>query len=147
MPELVSSAVIPAPVDSVWSVVRDFGGMVGLVPGVVRCHIEDGLQGSVVGCVRNFHCDDPPVDIRERLLALDDHRHAQTYAIVDIPLPIERYVAQVRLYPITQTDQTFIRWTSSFRCPAEAEPQLAAVFQGILDGAVLALQRRFTRAT
>lgn len=147
MPTLVSSAVIPAPVDTVWSVLRDFGDIVGWIPGVVRCQIEDGLQGSVVGCVRRFHCANPPVDVRERLLALDDHRHAVTYAIIEIPLPVEHYVAHAQLHRITQTDQTYVHWTSSFRCPAEAEPQLTAVFQGILDGALVALQRRFGGAT
>lgn len=147
MPALVSSAVIPAPVDTVWPVLRDFGDMVGWMPGVVRCTIEDGLQGSVVGCVRSFHVAEPPVDVRERLLALDDHRHAVTYTIVEIPLPIEHYIAHAQLHRITQTDHTFIHWTSSFRCPAEAEAQLVPVFQGLLDGAILALQRRFARAT
>lgn len=147
MPALVSSAVIPAPVDSVWAVLRDFGDIVGLVPGVVRSHIEDGLQGSVVGCVRRFRCEDPPVDVRERLLALDDHRHAQTYTIVEIPLPIDNYIGHVQLHRITQTDQTFIHWTSSFGCPPAAEAQVVPLLQAILDGTVAALQRRFAPAT
>jgi hypothetical protein len=146
MPALVSSAVIPAPVDTVWPLLRNFD-LVGVAPGVVRCQIEDGLQGSVVGCVRKFHVDDPPVDVRERLLALDDHRHAQTYAIVDIPLPLENYIGHVQLHRVTQTDQTFIQWSVSFRCPAGAEAQLVAVFQGLIDGSVLALQQRFTAPT
>ena len=54
MTKVFVSAVIDAPVDRVWSKMRDFNGLPDWHPRFSRSHIEDGLRSDTVGCVRNF---------------------------------------------------------------------------------------------
>ena len=38
-----------------------------------------------------------------------------TYCILDAPLPVEGYVATLKLYPITVGDQTLGTWSAEFK--------------------------------
>ena len=50
--------------------------------------------------------------IREQLLSLSDRDHSFTYCILDAPIPLEGYVATVRLKPVTDGNRTFWHWQS-----------------------------------
>jgi len=67
----------------------------------------------VVGCVRSFHTHDG-AHIRERLLTLDDANYTFTYNFEKPAFPVKNYIATLRLYPVTQTDQTFAEWEATF---------------------------------
>ena len=69
MARAYASIVLKAPVQTVWSLVRDFNGLPNWAPAVAKSKIENGLDADVVGCVRSFHTHDGG-HIRERLLAL-----------------------------------------------------------------------------
>jgi uncharacterized protein YndB with AHSA1/START domain len=45
------SAVIDAPVETVWEIMRDYNGMPSYHPGIKRSVIEDGRPSDQVGCV------------------------------------------------------------------------------------------------
>ena len=64
------SAVIDAPVDAIWSVLRRFDAVDEWNPGVVLAEIEGGAPPDRVGCIRRLELPDGGV-IRETLLALD----------------------------------------------------------------------------
>ena len=90
------STVIDAPIERVWSVLRDFNSHVDWHPVVAESFIEDALAPDQVGCVRNFRLADG-AELREQLLALSDRDYVSTYCILDSTIPLERYVATVRL--------------------------------------------------
>jgi len=113
MARAYASIVLKAPVETVWSLVRDFNGLPKWAPAVARSKIEDGLDSDVVGCVRSFHTRDGG-HVRERLLALDDANYTFTYNFEKPAFPVGNYVATLRLYPVTQTDQTFAEWEANF---------------------------------
>ena len=69
MARAYASRIIKAPVEAVWSVVRNFNGLPEWAIGIVDSKIEGGLDADVVGCVRSFHTNDG-THIRERLLML-----------------------------------------------------------------------------
>ena len=48
------SAVIDAPVERVWAVMRDYNGMPSYHPGMQHSLIEDGRPSDQVGCVRRL---------------------------------------------------------------------------------------------
>ncbi|MEO8629088.1 MAG: SRPBCC family protein, partial [Betaproteobacteria bacterium] len=121
MTKVFVSAVIDAPVGKVWGKMRDFNGLPGWHPRFSRSHIEDGLRSDTIGCVRNFDIADGAGTIRERLLGLSDREHTMTYCILEAPLPVEDYVATLRLYPITVGDQTLGTWTAEFRVTKGSE--------------------------
>ena len=113
MARAYASIILKAPVETVWSMARNFNGLPGWAPAVARSKIEDGLDADVVGCVRSFHLHDGG-NVRERLLALDDAQYSFTYNFEKPAFPIKNYLATLRLYPVTATDQTFVEWTATF---------------------------------
>ena len=113
MARAYASIILKAPVETVWSLVRDFNALPKWAPAIAKSKIEGGLDADVVGCVRSFHTHDGG-HIRERLLMLDDARRSFTYNFEKPAFPIRNYIATVRLYPVTQTDQTFAEWEATF---------------------------------
>lgn len=133
MPEVYVSAIIDAPLEKVWKVLRDFNALPQWHPLVAVSRIEDGLAADAIGCVRNFQLADGGATIREQLLALSDVEHSCTYSILEAPMPVSNYVATIRLRRITTTGQTFGEWQSRFDSPAGEEDAAAAMVKSIYE--------------
>jgi hypothetical protein len=114
MTRIFVSAVIDAPIEKVWAQVRDFNNLPDWHPKFSRSHIEGGLPSDQVGCVRNFDIAGGGGTIRERLLELSDLEHSFRYCILSSPLPVNDYVAQLTLYPVTVENKTVGVWTAEF---------------------------------
>lgn len=143
MARVYVSSVINAPADKVWDRVRDFNGLPKWHPRIRESRIEEALPADKVGCIRNFNLQNGD-NIREQLLGLSDYDMFCTYAILESPMPLEDYVATLRLTPVTEGDRTFIEWTAEFSCEPDNENDLVSgigtnVFQGGFD----ALKRHF----
>ncbi|MCS6922684.1 MAG: SRPBCC family protein, partial [Elioraea sp.] len=121
---MVRSAVIDAPIERVWEVLRDFNSHSAWHPAVGESHIERGEPADQVGCVRNFFLRDGN-HIREQLLALSDSDHRFTYCILEATLPMRRYVATVQLKRVTDGERTFWHWESTFEAPRGREREFA----------------------
>lgn len=113
MARAYASAIIKAPVETVWSLVRDFNGLPNWANGIADSKIEGGLGADVVGCVRSFHTASGG-HIRERLLTLDDARHTFSYNFEKPAFPVKNYIATLRLMPVTHDDATFAEWEAVF---------------------------------
>jgi uncharacterized protein YndB with AHSA1/START domain len=113
MARAYASIILKAPVQTVWSMVRDFNGLPSWAPAVAKSKIENGLDADVVGCVRSFHTHDGG-HVRERLLALDDANYIFTYNFEKPAFPVKNYIATLRLYPVTHTNETFAEWSATF---------------------------------
>jgi NADPH:quinone reductase-like Zn-dependent oxidoreductase len=141
MQRVVRSAVIDAPIERVWTVLRDFNSHDQWHPVVADSHIENGEAADQVGCVRNFHLRDGN-HIREQLLALSDEEHVSTYCILDATVPLRRYVATVTLKRVTDGDRTFWHWESTFDTPPGRERELAEmVGAGVYEAGFAGLSR------
>ncbi len=143
MARVYVSSVIDAPAARVWERIRDFNGLPRWHPAIRDSRIENGEPADRVGCVRDFHLQNGD-RIREKLLGLSDYDMFCTYAILESPMPLENYVATLRLTPVTDGDRTFVEWTAEFDCAPEVENDLVEgigrdVFQGGFD----ALKRHF----
>lgn len=114
MTKVFISAILDAPIDKVWAKVRDFNNLPKWHPKFSRSHIEGGLPSDRIGCVRNFDIVDNGGTIRERLLELSDVDYSFRYCIIDSPLPVDNYVAQLTLYPVTADNSTVGIWTAEF---------------------------------
>ena len=73
-----------------------------------------------VGAVRNFRLADG-WRIREQLLALSDVETSFTYCILEAPVFLRNYVANVRLRRVTGEDACLWEWRASFDPPAARE--------------------------
>ncbi len=120
MLKVTRSAIIDAPIGVVWELVRDFNSHIDWHPAIADSFIEHGEAADQVGCVRNFRLKDGS-HLREQLLALSDRDHLSTYCILEATLPMRRYVATVRLSPVTDGDRTFWHWQSTFDVPRGRE--------------------------
>lgn len=123
MVRVVKSTILPAPVEAVWEVLRDFNGHDRWHPIVRDSAIERGQTSDRIGCVRRFHLQDGS-ELREQLLTLSDADMAFSYCLLDTPVPLLNYVAHVRLAPVTDEDATFWHWESRFDTPAGREKEL-----------------------
>ena len=120
---VVRSSIIDAPIDRVWSILRDFNSHDQWHSVVAQSEIEDNQYSDRVGCVRNFTLADGN-HIREMLISLSDKDYISTYTIIDATVPLIRYVATVSLKPVTDGNRTFWHWASSFEAPPGMETQL-----------------------
>ena len=123
------SAVIDAPIERVWAVLRDFNSHSAWHPAVGPSTIERGEAPDQVGCVREFTLKDGH-HIREQLLALSDRDRVSTYCILDATLPMRNYVATVRLKRVTDGDRTFWHWESTFDVPRGREREFEQLVGG-----------------
>ena len=124
MIRVTRSAVIDAPIERVWTVLRDFNSHSAWHPVVAESEIEGGERSDQVGCVRRFTLRDGN-RVREQLLALSDRDHISTYCILDASVPLRRYVATVQLKRVTDGERTFWHWQSTFDTPPGRERELA----------------------
>lgn len=108
-----ASAILDAPIETVWSIIRDFNGLPNWTPFVAKSKIEGGLDADVVGCIRSFYLHNG-THIRERLLMLDDAYCCFTYNFEKPAFPVKNYIATVRLMPVTSTNKTFAEWEANF---------------------------------
>jgi NADPH2:quinone reductase len=146
MIRVTRSAIIDAPIDRVWAILRDFNSHAAWHPGVAESAIENDEPSDQVGCVRNFTLKDGN-HIREQLLALSDNDYVSTYCILDAKLPMQRYVATVQLKRVTDGDRTFWHWQSTFDTPRGREQEFAdlvgkGVYEGGFEGLRAFLRRR-----
>ena len=69
MIKVEKSTVIDAPIERVWTVLRDFNGHDRWHPAVKESRIEECRPADAIGAVRRFRLSDGST-LRERLLAL-----------------------------------------------------------------------------
>ncbi len=124
MVKVVRSTILPAPVEAVWDVLRDFNGHDRWHPAVTTSQIERGRDADRVGSVRKFRLGDGS-ELREQLLALSDADASYSYCLLETPIPLFNYVSHVRLIPVTDTDHTFWQWEGQFTTFAEQKDALA----------------------
>jgi len=141
MAELRCSTVIGASVERVWAVLRDFNSHDRWHPAVERSEIEMDEPSAKVGCVRKFVLRDGSV-LREQLLSLSDRDHNFRYFLVEAPLPLRNYVAEIRLRPVTADGATYCEWRASFDPPPTERETLARFVREEIMGAGLEALRR-----
>ena len=124
MIKLVRSTVIDAPISAVWNVLRDFNDHDRWHPIVQSSRIENRHHSDQVGAIRNFQLTSGE-RVREQLLELSDRNHCFRYRIVDSDIPLQNYIAEVSLKPVTDGNCTFWSWSSQFETPQGREQELA----------------------
>ena len=144
--KVVRSTVIDAPIERVWSVLRDFNSHDQWHDVVATSRIEGAEKSDQVGCIRSFTLKDGN-RIREQLLSLDDSQHKSTYCIVEATVPLQRYVAAITLKPVTDGNRTFWHWESTFATPPGMERELHdMVAQGVYEAGFDNLRRHLAHS-
>lgn len=113
MPIVEFSAVLDGDAANVWSVLKKFGEIHKWHPSIIESSVEDNQPDGLVGCIRKLTLADGAV-VRERLLSVDDRNLTLCYRFEEAPLPLDNYVATVKLASLTGQSKTFINWSASF---------------------------------
>ena len=109
-----NSTVVNAPVDTVWTALRNFHDMSSFPNVIESCEAIGDTPGTQIGAKRIlngvFH---------ETLRGLDDHARVVRYSIDDGPEAASKdnvtgYIGEIRVFPISADDATFVLWTSSW---------------------------------
>lgn len=142
MPRAYTSGVVPASADAVWSHIRDFNGLPTWHPAITGSELTTG-SGGEVGAVRRLTLGDGGVVV-ERLLVLDDPDRSFTYEFVENPFGARRYVASVRVAPVTASGEAFVEWWAEFDSEGADEERLTGFFaDGVYATGIGALQEHF----
>ncbi|GAB7543106.1 SRPBCC family protein [Cupriavidus sp. 8B] len=146
MPTVEYSAVVDAQAGRVWSVLKKFGEISKWHPAIPESVIEAGQPDGMVGCIRRLTLQDGAI-LRERLLAVDESNLNFSYRFEEAPLPLDNYVAMVKLIPLTGQDKTVIQWSANFET-REPDPQgqYAAAVQELIVTGHMSLQRHLNEA-
>src|SRR3546814_10546532 len=98
-----------------------------------------------VGCVRDFHLAGGE-RVREQLVSLSDRDHRLRYTIVESEVPLNDYVAEVALKPVTDGNRTFWSCSSRFRPTPGRERELTdLVSPGVYDDGFAAVRALVAR--
>jgi hypothetical protein len=139
------SAVLDHPLETVWSLIRDFN-----IDGVSESIIEDDKPGDEIGAVRRFCYLGNWV--RQRLAAHSDEQQFLTYAGIE-PLPFPagllpeaqapvRYEGAMHLLRVVEGDRTFMEWAITLYTAPQDADRWRAVFQSwIPTGPILSQGR------
>jgi hypothetical protein len=133
MPMIEFSAVLDSDAEHVWSVLKKFGEIQEWHPSIVESSIEDNQPDGLVGCIRKLTLADGAV-VRERLLSIDDRNTTLSYRFEESPLPLDNYVATVKLASLTGQSKTFINWSASFDLQ---DLNTAAHYQELIRGLIV----------
>ena len=143
MARVYTSSVIGASAARVWERVRDFNALPRWHPRIRDSRIEDALPSDKIGCIRHFHLQNGDA-IREKLLGLSDYDMFCTYEILESPMPLENYVATLRLTPVTDGDRCFAEWSAEFVCAPDVESDLVdGIGGGVFQTGFDSLKRHF----
>ncbi|MBI4531030.1 MAG: SRPBCC family protein [Candidatus Latescibacteria bacterium] len=135
------STTVGAPVEAVWTVLRNFYDMSWASNVVKECRAVGDKTMDQVGARRVingiFH---------ETLLELSDLNRTVQYRIDDGPSPLSKdevrdYIGTVRVLPITDGNTTFVEWSSSWH---GNDDRVAEFCHGIYVALLNELQHHFS---
>lgn len=132
------SIVVPAAVEAVWDRLSNFHDMTWAAGVIDSCEPIGDTPATQKGAGRilngTFH---------ETLLGIENGKRALRYSIDRAPgTPVDaanNYVGVIRVFPVTNTGETFVIWTSSWgkgSGGAEIGEFCTPIYQGLLDALV-----------
>lgn len=133
------SCVLSHPVEAVWQVLGDFHAIDEWVPSIASAEVDGAAGRGSVGSVRILYRSDG-IEVRERLVGYDERDHRFSYEFAGPHrFPLRRFLATVRLRPVTSTGQTFLEWFADFDADESDEQGLTSTFESIYGALIEAL--------
>ncbi|MDT8300663.1 MAG: SRPBCC family protein [Sedimentisphaerales bacterium] len=135
-----NSTVVNAPREKVWDSMKDFHNFAWAESVITKVEIIGEKTGTEIGAKRLLNDA-----FLETLVSVNEDEYTFTYSIDDGPEPLSKdaalnYLGAVRLYPVTDTNTTFVEWTSSYESDSE---QVVADFCNPIYAALLGALKSF----
>jgi hypothetical protein len=149
------STVLDHPLETVWSLIRDFNNYPAYIDGVSESAIEDSRRGDEVGAIRRFCYLGNWV--RQRLAVHSDDAHLLSYAGIE-PLPFPSagtsqaesptvYEGTIQLTRIVDGNRTFIEWSVALQTEPQDAERWQELFQFWIPDWTGSLARALARRT
>jgi len=153
MTQAYYSAVLDHPMQTVWSLIRDFNNYPAYIDGVSESVIEDDKRGDEIGAVRRFCYLGNWV--RQRLVGHSDDQHTLTYQRIEpLPFPLgilpkspapTHYEGTMHLLGIAEGDRPFIGWAVTLHISPQDTDQWQTLFQSWIPEWTSSLARALAR--
>ena len=135
-----NSTVVNVPREKVWDSIKDFHNLSWAEPVITKLEIIGEKTGREIGAARLLNDA-----FLETLVSVNEDEYTFTYSINDGPEPLSKdsvsnYLGTVRLYAVTDSNTTFVEWTSSYESDSE---QAVADFCNPIYAALLDAMKSF----
>ncbi|MDG2304048.1 MAG: SRPBCC family protein [Candidatus Binatia bacterium] len=137
MGEIRVEEEVDAKPETVWALVREFGGVKEWNDGIDSCEVD----GSGIGAVRTLKMGG--IEIQERLEHIDDTGRTFSYSIISGPVPVENYLASMTIHDAAE-GKARVTWQGSFDPKGVAEEDCAKLFTGVYQGGIAAIRKAVT---
>ncbi len=125
--EITISENFQVSADSIWNLLRDFGGLLKWNSGSIESVTVDG-EG--LGAVRTIGLPGGAI-LQEKLEAFDDSGRSFSYSFTGkLLLPFENYLATMTVIP-TEEESCEVRWESTFDPGPLSEAQAKETIEGV----------------
>ena len=114
-----NSIVVNVPREKVWEAIKNFHDLSWAEPVITKLEIVGDKTGSETGTQRFLNDA-----FLETLRSVNEEEFTFSYSIDDGPDPLSKdanlnYVGTVRLLPVTDSNATFVEWTSTFQSESD----------------------------
>ncbi|MFQ6022173.1 MAG: SRPBCC family protein [Acidiferrobacterales bacterium] len=127
---------IPVSVEKMWELIGGFNAVPDWHPAVEKSELEEGGKIRRLSLVGGG-------SIVERLERIDDNEHVYRYSILESPLPVADYVAELRVRPNDQGEGCTIEWSSEFNPKDASDDDAMQVIQGVYQAGFDNLKKLF----
>ena len=143
MPKVYNSIVVDAPIEQVWSRIRNFHDF-SWAPSLIRsCKKVGEGDGYSVGARRLLNGE-----FLDTLIAYSEIERRMMYSMDEGPSPVSSgeirdYVGSLHLLPVTTDDRTFVEWSGSWESAnTEAVEYMNKVYRSLLADLAGEFRRR-----
>jgi hypothetical protein len=134
--EVKSSIEIAAAPDKVWAAIGDFCGIATWHPAVEKCVIEQ-KDGDTL---RTLSLKGGGT-ILEKQTGWSDEKHEYSYAILESPLPVDKYASTIAVSG--EGEASTVTWSSTFDPKGTTEAEAKGVIEGIYKAGLDSIKARF----
>lgn len=127
---------IPVSVEKMWELIGGFNAVPDWHPAIEKSELEQG------GKIRRLSLAGGGT-IVEQLERVDENEHVYRYSIVESPLPVADYVAEIRVRPDEEGKGCTVEWSSEFNPKDASATDAMQVIQGIYQAGFDNLKKLF----
>ena len=145
------SAILDAPIEEVWPVLRDILRVLPLVfgDGVKDFKWVEGGSAENIPSRFQFTLQATGESVQEEVSGRSETEHSVTYRMIGQAVGITGYIATYQLRPITsEPGKTFIDWVRDFAIAPGNDPEKVAPFLASLaTQEMAALKKHFSKSS
>ncbi|WP_306356313.1 MULTISPECIES: SRPBCC family protein [unclassified Nocardia] len=142
------STVVDADPDTVWAVVRDALRMVSIVSGAAAENVHWVGDGGPerVPSQYNFTLTFSGGLVQQEVAGRDEVRRSQTYRSIEPTMGVQRYLATIRVRPITNDpNRCFFDWTRELTIAEDADTEVVETIIAMMAKQTDAIRDHFAR--